>query len=313
MGAVLLAVGGGNRAFSVAGCVNIVVAANAGGAFSPFGDITTLMVWQKGLVSFGQFFDLFLPALANWLVPAAIMALSISRDVPQPSAGEKTRLLPGAWAIAGLFGATIVMAVLFHASLGLPPVLGMLTGLGMLKLYGYWISSSATPTVVDDPDDVFTEVGMEARSEGDLDIFKILEQAEWDTLMFFAGVILCVGGLGTLGYLELLSHGTYGHFGPTVANVSVGLLSAVLDNIPVMVAVLAMSPAMDTGQWLLVTLTAGVGGSLLSVGSAAGVALMGQARGTYTFLAHLRWSWAVALGYVASVLVHFAVNASLFR
>jgi Na+/H+ antiporter NhaD/arsenite permease-like protein len=86
----------------------------------------------------------------------------------------------------------------------------------------------------------------------------------------------------------------------------------VLDNIPMMVAVLQMQPHMDHGQWLLVTLTAGVGGSLLSIGSAAGVALMGQARGQYTFFSHLKWTWAVALGYVASIAVHLAVNASHF-
>jgi Na+/H+ antiporter NhaD/arsenite permease-like protein len=84
-----------------------------------------------------------------------------------------------------------------------------------------------------------------------------------------------------------------------------------VDNIPVMFAVLTMDPQMSQGQWLLVTLTAGVGGSLLSVGSAAGVALMGQARGIYTFFSHLKWSWAVALGYIASIWAHLLINSSL--
>ncbi len=83
----------------------------------------------------------------------------------------------------------------------------------------------------------------------------------------------------------------------TVANIVLGILPAVIDNIPVMFAILTMNPEMDLYQWLLIILTAGVGGSLLSVGSAAGVALMGQARGLYTFFGHLRWSWAIALGY----------------
>ncbi len=93
---------------------------------------------------------------------------------------------------------------------------------------------------------------------------------------------------------------------------AIGLISAVVDNIPVMFAVLTMSPDMSIGQWMLVTLTAGVGGSLLSIGSAAGVALMGQARGTYTFFGHLRWTPAIAAGYVASIIVHQWVNASAF-
>ena len=127
--------------------------------------------------------------------------------------------------------------------------------------------------------------------------------------MFFYGVILCVGGLGTMGYLAALSEFMYIDLGPTTANVLVGIVSAIIDNIPVMFAVLTMMPQMDEAQWLLVTLTAGVGGSLLSVGSAAGVAVMGQARGIYTFFAHLKWTWAIALGYAASIWVHFLVNS----
>jgi len=92
--------------------------------------------------------------------------------------------------------------------------------------------------------------------------------------------------------------------GATTANILVGLASALVDNIPVMFAVLSMEPSMNLSQWLLVTLTAGVGGSMLSVGSAAGIALMGQAQGVYTFINHLKWSWAILLGYAAGILIH---------
>jgi Na+/H+ antiporter NhaD/arsenite permease-like protein len=101
-------------------------------------------------------------------------------------------------------------------------------------------------------------------------------------------------------------------WGPTPANIAVGILSAIVDNIPLMFAVLTMDPAMSHGQWLLVTLTAGTGGSLLSIGSAAGVALMGLAHGRYTFMSHLRWTWAIAVGYAASIIVHMLLNRSLF-
>jgi Na+/H+ antiporter NhaD/arsenite permease-like protein len=143
-------------------------------------------------------------------------------------------------------------------------------------------------------------------------VFKPIARAEWDTLLFFYGVVACVGGLGFLGYLGLASEMMYSHWGATSANVAVGLMSAIVDNIPVMFAVLTMNPEMSTGQWLLVTMTAGVGGSLLSIGSAAGVALMGQARGQYTFFGHLKWAPVIALGYVASILVHFWINKAMF-
>jgi Na+/H+ antiporter NhaD/arsenite permease-like protein len=100
----------------------------------------------------------------------------------------------------------------------------------------------------------------------------------------------------------------YNGFGHTFANVAVGVISAFVDNIPVMFAVLNMDPAMNLTQWLLVTMTAGVGGSMLSIGSAAGVGLMGQSKGQYTFLSHLRWTWAIALGYAASIWVHLLIN-----
>lgn len=123
---------------------------------------------------------------------------------------------------------------------------------------------------------------------------------------------MCVGGHGLIGYLGIASKAMYTEWGATVANISVGVLSSIVDNIPVMLAVLTMNPDMSTGQWLLVTLTAGVGGSLLLIGSAAGVALMGQSREMYAFFGHLRWSSVIAMGYVASIYTHLLINQSYF-
>jgi Na+/H+ antiporter NhaD/arsenite permease-like protein len=144
------------------------------------------------------------------------------------------------------------------------------------------------------------------------DVFNRVARAEWDTLLFFYGVVMCVGGLGFIGYLGLVSELMYTDWGATAANITVGVISAIVDNIPVMFAVLSMNPDMPIGQWLLVTLTAGVGGSLLSIGSAAGVALMGQARGRYTFFSHLKWTPVIALGYVGSIVCHMWINEALF-
>ncbi|NCO45624.1 MAG: sodium:proton antiporter, partial [Vibrio sp.] len=141
---------------------------------------------------------------------------------------------------------------------------------------------------------------------------KRVSHAEWDTLLFFYGVVMCVGGLSLLGYLGLISEVMYSQWNPIWANVMIGFLSAIVDNIPVMFAVLTMEPDMSTGNWLLVTLTAGVGGSLLSIGSAAGVALMGAAHGKYTFVGHLKWTPIIATGYAASIGVHLLLNHALF-
>ena len=123
---------------------------------------------------------------------------------------------------------------------------------------------------------------------------------------------MCVGGLGFIGYLTVLSQAMYIGLGATTTNIAIGVISALIDNIPVMFAVLSMMPDMSVGQWLLVTLTAGVGGSLLSIGSAAGVALMGQAKGAYTFFGHLKWLPAIAMGYAASIATHLYINSHLF-
>ncbi|NOZ11153.1 MAG: sodium:proton antiporter [Gammaproteobacteria bacterium] len=303
MCAVVMAVGGNNTRFVGIACVNIVVGANAGGAFSPFGDITTLMVWQKGVVEFWTFFALFLPSLLNFIVPAAVMHFAVPKGQPD-AVDEQVIMKCGARRIMVLFLFTIATAVGFHNFLGLPPVIGMLTGLAYLQFFGFFLKRY----------ECASRGKMEGRM-GDVvpfDVFSRVARAEWDTLLFFYGVVLSVGGLGFIGYLGLASELMYGHWSATTANVVIGLLSAIVDNIPVMFAVLTMNPEMPIGQWLLVTLTAGVGGSLLSIGSAAGVALMGQARGKYTFFTHLKWSPAIALGYVASIYGHLWINKSYF-
>ncbi|NOQ88623.1 MAG: sodium:proton antiporter [Gammaproteobacteria bacterium] len=309
MCAVVLAVGGDNTKFVTLACINIVVAANAGGAFSPFGDITTLMVWQKGIVEFWTFFALFVPSVVNFVVPAAIMYFAVPDEKPH-AMDENVIMHRGAKRIIALFLLTIATAVSFHNFLGLPPVIGMLTGLGYLQFMGYYLKKTHYKCINQRSGDI--------RHEGELgnivafDIFKPVARAEWDTLFFFYGVVLCVGGLGFLGYLTMVSEIMYTDWGATNANIAVGVLSAIVDNIPVMFAVLTMNPDMSTGQWLLVTLTAGVGGSMLSIGSAAGVALMGQARGKYTFFGHLKWAPVIAIGYAASIATHMWINASYF-
>ncbi|MCP1338151.1 sodium:proton antiporter NhaD [Idiomarina sp. M1R2S28] len=315
MSAVVMKVAEGNKKFVALCCSSIVIAVNAAGAFSPFGDITTLMVWQSGKVEFTEFLQLFLPALVNYLIPAIIMSFFIENKSPTTLHTE-VELKRGALRITFLFLLTVATAVACHIWLHLPPVLGMMMGLGYLQFFGYFLRMTL-------PGSLARKRAM-AEREGDqkrlqqlggvvpFDVFSRVSRAEWDTLLFFYGIVLCVGGLGFMGYLGLLSESLYGGLDPTIANTILGVVSALVDNIPVMFAVLSMDPEMSTGHWLLITLACCTGGSLLSIGSASGVALMGQARGYYTFMSHLKWTPVIAIGYAASILLHLWLNQATF-
>lgn len=314
MCSVLMAVGRNNKKFISLGCINIVVAANAGGAFSPFGDLTTLMVWTQGILPFATFFKIFLPAIISYAVPAFFMSLAIPNIKPRIP-NEKVELQLGAKRIVFLFLLTILTAICFHHFLHLPAAAGMMVGLSYLKIFGFYLKK-------------YYNKKIKARLQHEnhlpeiipFDIIKKIERIEWDTLLFFYGVMLCIGGLSTLGYLEILQNAMYNELNiglsaihqHTPANIILGILSAVIDNIPVMFSILSMHPIMSEGQWLLVTLSTGIGGSLLSVGSAAGVALMGQSKGSYTFFSHLKWSWIILIGFLAGIGTHLLLNHGSF-
>ncbi len=322
---VVLAVGSAtrDRDFVVLAAINLVVAANAGGAFSPFGDITTLMVWQAEKVEFFEFYSILVPSLVNWVVPAFIMSLAIKNSDAQ-SHNPHVTMKKGAKVMIGLFAVTLFMAVTAHSVLDLPPVIGMTTGLGLLMVYGYFLShhehenfeAPVLPADIGHEHREIIERHFKPRSKPFNPMISI-KRLEWDTLLFFFGILMAVAGLAQVGFLVKVSAALYEGVGATITNTLVGILSAIVDNIPVMSAVLKMDPDMVHGQWMLVTLTAGTGGSLLSIGSAAGVALMGAAKmqeadgrytSVYTFMGHLKWTWAIALGYFASIIVHIFLH-----
>jgi Na+/H+ antiporter NhaD/arsenite permease-like protein len=310
MSTVVIAIGNDNKKFVTMACVNVVVCANAGGAFSPFGDITTLMVWQTGAVKFHEFFAIFLPSAVNALIPAIIMSFFLPKMKSQTIIQEKVFFKKGAVPSILLFIATIITAVTFENLLHLPPALGMMTGLGYVMIYSYLYGRSLIKHQKNNPN--CHKMRYEA-----FNIFDNVKNAEWDTLLFFFGILVSVQGLATLGFLGIASQYIYidmQSIAPslfdahTQANTMIGIISAIIDNIPVMFAVLSMHPEMTHTQWLLITLTGGVGGSLLAVGSAAGVAVLGKAKGKYTFASHLKWTWAIAIGYFASIAVHLMIN-----
>lgn len=328
MGSVILAMGKNSPRFVALSCINVVVASNAGGSFSPFGDITTLLVWQKGVVPFADFFSLLIPAIINFVIPAAIMHFFIPKERPA-AVMEAQAMQRGGWIIIFLFVLTIMTSACFENFLSLPPVAGMMLGLTYLKFFSYYLhktrashSTLIPRDLTDVKIDYFApmkymnnpqaEKNKEVAKELPFDIFQKVANLEWDTLLFFYGVMVGVGGLSFIGYLAVASQHLYGSIDPTTANILVGIASAFIDNGTIMLSVLTMEPDISQGQWLLVTLTAGVGGSMLAIGSAAGVGLMGQTKGIYTFVSHLKWTPAIALGYAGSIAAHFLINGRYF-
>ena len=277
---VLITIEKDNKAFLVPAAVNIVVAANAGGAWSPFGDITTLMAWSAGKGAFVDFLFLFPASIIGWGITAFLLSRFVPEGTPaRPEGAEPVHIHHGGKVIIGLGVFTIFAAVMGKQIMHLPPMWGMLFGLSLLQLYAYTLKKY---------------------HDHDIEIYKSVSKIENDTLLFFFGILAAVGALHFAGFL---GHAVklYEMFDPTYVNIGVGFLSALIDNVPVMSAVLKASPDLPLAQWMLVTLTAGVGGSLIAFGSAAGVGVMGKLKGIYTFSAHMKFSWAILVGYVVSV------------
>jgi len=282
---VLITIDNKTKEFLVPGAINIVVSANAGGVWSPFGDITTLMAWTAGKGVFSDFLFLFPSALVGYLVTAYLLSRFVPKTKPDFDASKEKRpaLMTGANVVMGLGIVTIMMAVVSHQVFNLPAMWGMLFGLSLLKLYAVRITK---------------------KFKSELNIFHSIAKIENNTLLFFFGILAAVGALYFVGWLNLAVK-VYDIIGPTWTNIGVGFLSAIVDNVPVMSAVLKANPDMGLDQWMLVTMTAGIGGSLISFGSAAGVGVMGRLPGIYTFSSHMKYAWTVLIGYFVSLAVWY--------
>ena len=285
---VLITIEKEKKDFLVPGAINIVVAANAGGAWSPFGDITTLMAWTAGKGHFVDFLYLFPASIIGYLVTAFLLSKVVPNTQPHfdMSKEKKPQMLEGARTVIILGFFTIISAVVSHQVLDFPAMWGMMFGLTLLKIYSIRLNR--------------------VYGENHFNVFKSMAKIENNTLMFFFGILAVVGALYFVGWLGLAAI-VYqpDYLGPTYSNIAVGFLSAIVDNVPVMSAVLKADPSMDLSNWMLVTLTAGIGGSLISFGSAAGVGVMGKLKGIYTFNSHMKYSWTILIGYFISIGVWF--------
>jgi len=282
---VLLTIDKHKTDFLVPGAINIVVAANAGGAWSPFGDITTLMAWTAGKGEFKDFLMLFPAAFFGWLLTAFLLSIFVPKGEPHFDAltTPKAEIKKGGKVVIFLGIMTIVIAVVGHIFFHFPAMWGMMFGLSLLQLYAFY---------------------HKVKHKEHFNVFVNMSKVENDTLLFFFGILSAVGALYFLGWLFYITK-LYEIIGPTWANIGVGFISAIIDNVPVMAAILKANPPMGIDQWMLVTLTAGIGGSLISFGSAAGVGVMGRMKGIYTFGSHMKLAWTVLAGYILSMAIWF--------
>ncbi|WP_375234253.1 sodium:proton antiporter NhaD [Arcobacter sp. CECT 8983] len=285
---VLITIEKNKKEFLVPGAINIVVAANAGGAWSPFGDITTLMAWTSGKGHFVDFLYLFPASIIGYLITAFLLSRIVPNEMPHfdVEKEEKPKMKAGAQITIFLGIFTIACAVVSHQILDFPAMWGMMFGLVLLKIHSYKLNKKF--------------------GKDHFDVFESMAKIENNTLMFFFGILAAVGALYFIGWLHLASM-VYEpqYLGPTYSNIAVGFLSALVDNVPVMSAILKANPDMDLSHWMLVTLTAGIGGSLISFGSAAGVGVMGKLKGVYTFGAHFKYAWTILIGYFISIAVWY--------
>lgn len=267
---------------------NIIIAANAGGAFSPIGDVTTIMLWFAGkfnaleIISKG-----FLPSIALWIVATLIMQYGIKGETRDEEGDMVTKLTRSEKGIIGLVLVSFLLPVTMNA-VGLPPYMGLLLGLALV-----WLAV-----------DILKQIShRHTHLEASLD--EMIRKTDVPSLKFFIGILFAVAALGELGVLQWLADALYGHapsIGTMVAgNVGLGFLSAILDNVPLTAMAIKILPTTDAALWALLALTAGTGGSLLVIGSAAGVVAMGMIR-ELSFARYFRIGFVPALaGYLVAV------------
>ena len=273
----------------------IVVAANAGGAFSPVGDVTTIMLWLAGKFSaLDIILWAFLPSLAILLVSMLLFVRQLKKDsgdeTPAPS--EQVILSRSDKVVISMSFASFVLPPLAHL-IGLPPFMGLLLGVGLVGLTIGWFSNNAK----------------HRDSHMSMEIEKLLGKLDITSLLFFIGILFAVGALGFLGVLDFISASLFGE-DPAMSrlvagSVLLGAFSAILDNIPLTAAAIDILQTTDPHLWILLAICVGTGGSMLVIGSAAGVVAMGMVK-ELSFTKYLKIAAIpAALGYIAGIVVWY--------
>ena len=294
----------------------VVIAANSGGAFSPIGDVTTIMLWNKGVITAaGVIMEIFIPSLVSMVIPAYILSLSlkgnlevqqdtiVAEETDGLSAGQRKAIF-----FLGVGG--LIFVPIFKTITHLPPFVGILLVLGVL-----WTATEI----------FYTSIHQESEDTADnrttqKRVSKMLSRIDMDTILFFLGILMAVACLETIGVLTMLGQGLDVAFEGNHYLVTgiIGVLSSIVDNVPLVAGCMGMYPVAPTGDmavdgifWQLLAYCAGVGGSMLIIGSAAGVVVMGLEKITFGWYMK-KITWIAFVGYLAGIVCYWLEKTFLF-
>ena len=290
----------------------VIIAANSGGAFSPIGDVTTIMLWNKGVITAaGVITEVLIPAVISMVIPAYVLSLSLKGELVVPEANkaanaEEDYLTASQRKLIFFLGVGgLIFVPIFKTITHLPPFVGILLVLGIL----WTVTESMYRHLEHDDCD-----GMQKR------VSRMLTRIDMSTILFFLGILMAVGSLQTIGALAQLGEGLNVWFDGNHYLVTgiIGVLSSIVDNVPLVAGCMGMYPVQAVGDmavdgifWQLLAYCAGVGGSMLIIGSAAGVVVMGLEKITFGwYMKHI--SWVAFLGYIAGIVSYWALRTFVF-
>ncbi len=290
----------------------VIIAANSGGAFSPIGDVTTIMLWNKGVITAaGVITEVLIPSIVSMVIPAYVLSLSLNGELVVPEAkkaanAEEDYLTASQRKLIFFLGVGgLIFVPIFKTITHLPPFVGILLVLGIL----WTVTESMYRHLEHDDSD-----GMQKR------VSRMLTRIDMSTILFFLGILMAVGALQTIGALAQLGEGLNVWFDGNHYLVTgiIGVLSSIVDNVPLVAGCMGMYPVQAVGDmavdgifWQLLAYCAGVGGSMLIIGSAAGVVVMGLEKITFGwYMKHI--SWVAFLGYIAGIVSYWALRTFVF-
>ena len=290
----------------------VIIAANSGGAFSPIGDVTTIMLWNKGVITAaGVMSEVLIPSIVSMVIPAYVLSLSLKGELVVPEAkkaanADEDYLTASQRKLIFFLGVGgLIFVPIFKTITHLPPFVGILLVLGIL----WTVTESMYRHLEHDDSD-----GMQKR------VSRMLTRIDMSTILFFLGILMAVGSLQTIGALAQLGEGLNVWFDGNHYLVTgiIGVLSSIVDNVPLVAGCMGMYPVQAVGDmavdgifWQLLAYCAGVGGSMLIIGSAAGVVVMGLEKITFGwYMKHI--SWVAFLGYIACIVSYWALRTFVF-